>query len=66
MKLKCCHFDVLTFVVQQLLFPDNLSLKDFFSLYTTTRHIEAQESLDFYDLRLTIPSLHNFAIVGTL
>ena len=46
MKLKCCCFTVLTLVIQQLLLLDDLSLEVFFSFYTTTRHIEAQESPD--------------------
>ena len=44
MKLKCHRFIVLTFVVQQLLLLDDLSLEAFFSLYTTTCHTEVQES----------------------
>ena len=46
MKLKCHRFIVLTFVVQQLLLLDDLSLEAFFSLYSTTHHTEAQESSD--------------------
>ena len=46
MKLKCHCFIVLTFVVQQLLLLEDLSLEAFFSFYTTTHHIEAQESPD--------------------
>ena len=46
MKLKCHRFIVLTFVVQNLLLLDDLSLKAFFSLYTTTCNIVAQESPD--------------------
>ena len=37
MKLKCHRFIVLTFVVQQLLLLDDLTLEAFFSLYTTTQ-----------------------------
>ena len=46
MNLKYRHFIVLTFVVQQLLLLDDLSLEAFFSLYTTTHRIKAQESSD--------------------
>ena len=59
MKLKCRRFIVLTFVVKQLLLLDDLSLKVFFSLYTTARHIRrnARISRRFYDLQLAIPSI---------
>ena len=46
MKLMCHRFIVLTFVVQHLLLLNDLSLEPFFSFYTTTRHVEAQESPD--------------------
>ena len=56
MKLKCHHFIVLTFVVQQLLLLDDLSLEAFFSLYTTTRHTEAQD----LQLMLRLTTTHPF------
>ena len=40
--MKCCHFIILTYVDQQLLLPFGA----FFSLYTSTRHIEVRESPD--------------------
>ena len=43
MKLKCRHFIVLTFVVQQLLLLDDLTLEAFLYNHASC-HIEAQES----------------------